>query len=96
VSTSVQETVWLGREMPHDVDPSDLVPLLVRILRGSPGACITRATIESIDLGLKRNFRHPGNPAADAAKTRLQELWRMLSDAGVDHLEHDVHTAGLV
>ena len=91
VATSVQEKVWLGRDVPHHVDASDLVPLLVRILRGSPGACITSETIESIDLDIKRNLRNPGTAAHEAATTRLQELWRMLADVGVGKLERDAH-----
>ena len=57
-ATSVQDKVWLGRDVPHHVDASDLVALLVRILRGSPGACITGETITSIDLDSKRNLRN--------------------------------------
>ena len=91
VATSVQEKVWLGRDVPHHVDASDLVPLLVRILRGSPGACITGETITSIDLDSKRNLRNPGTAAHEAATARLQELWRMLADVGVGKLERDAH-----
>ena len=40
LATSVQEKVWIGRDMPHHIDSSDLVPLVARILRGGPGACI--------------------------------------------------------
>lgn len=83
LAISVKEKIWAGRELPHFVAPGDLVPMLLRILRGTPGSCITLASIKSIDLELKRDLRHVGSEKFKAATHRLEQLWRMLADVGV-------------
>ena len=89
LATSIKEKIWASREVPRVPIPGDLVPMLVRILRGSSGHTITVETIMSIDLALKRDSRHPGTPEYVAAKHRLGELWRMLADVGVGQILHD-------
>ena len=44
LAVSVKEKVWAGRELSHVVLPGDMVPMLVRILRGSPGSFLTLET----------------------------------------------------
>ncbi len=89
LTVSVKEKIWAGREVTHVAVPGDLVPTLVRILRGTPGAYITLASIKAIDLELKRDLRYPGTAKFAAATHRLEELWRMLADVGVGQLKRD-------
>ena len=87
LAVSVKEKIWASREMPLQVIAGDLVPMLVRILRGCPGTCITLEAIKCIDLELKRDLRKPGTPAFAAAQKRLDEFWRLVADLGVGQVE---------
>ena len=92
LAATVNEQSWLARRTPLTTEPGDLVPLLVRIIRGSPGATITMADVLEIDLDMKRDMRVPNSPHAQAALLKLQNLWQMMIDVGVGQCSQD--TAG--
>ena len=69
----------------------DLVPMLVRILRGSPGTYITLDGMKSIDLELKRDLRTPGTAAFAAGQSPLEEFWRLIADLGVGQVSRDAY-----
>ncbi|MCP4243202.1 MAG: hypothetical protein GY772_21820, partial [bacterium] len=91
LAVSVKEKIWASREVPLQVIAGDVVPMLVRILRGCPGAHISFEAIKCIDLELKRDLRKPGTPAFAAAQKRLDELWRLIADLGVGQVSRDEH-----
>ena len=93
LAVSVKEKVWAGRELSHVVLPGDMVPMLLRILRGAPGSLSTLETIKSIDLELQRHMRHPGTPLHAAVERRLDQLWRMLADVGIGQMKRDQNGA---
>ena len=78
----VKGKVW-GKEIAHATPPGDLLPVLVRILTGTPGSFSTMDTIKSLDLKLKRDLRFPGTASYSAARQRLEQLWRMIADIGM-------------
>ena len=86
LAVSVKEKVWAGRELAHKVVPGDLVPMLLRILRGSPGNRITLEGSKSIVIELKRYLREFGTSVFAAAELRLERLWRMLADVGIGQM----------
>ena len=69
----------------------DLVPMLVRILRGCPGTYITLDGIKGIDRELRRDLRTRGTAAFAAAQSRLEEFWRLIADLGVGQVSRDAY-----
>ena len=54
LATTIAEKSWVGRNVPYRVDAADLTPMLLRILRASPGPVIDTQSILTVNLGLKR------------------------------------------
>ena len=71
LAISVKEKAWAAREIRQVEVPGDQVPVLVRILRGTPGAFITESSIlwtwsfNEIFAGLERQRMRP--PRTDAS-----------------------------
>ena len=66
VSTAAHERVWAGFQQGlQEEDPMDMLPLLLRIIRGCPGSSIRLQDLFRSDLALKRAI-HKGSPNVQA------------------------------
>lgn len=83
------EKAWLGRDLPYEVNPDVITPLVVRILREVPGPRVTRGVIESLALDMKRASHGQDAAARVAADENVHRVWRAFEDLGVGRLAHD-------
>ncbi len=89
LAVTVAEVAWVGRHKPFFEDPEDLTPWVVRALRGVPGPVITVGHLLTLDLESKRALRDPGSAEADAARVKLDRVWKLCTDLGVGELDRD-------
>ncbi|CAK9003900.1 unnamed protein product, partial [Durusdinium trenchii] len=86
LSVTSKEQTWLHRRHDFRDAEDDLLPLLLRILRGAPGSVITLEHIFCADLALKRSIEKGSCNAADLARQRIADLWLQLKDLGLGEL----------
>ena len=63
-----ERKIWAGQELPHHVADGDLVPMLLRVLRGTPHSNITASAMKDIDLELEWDMRFPHRSAGAVEK----------------------------
>lgn len=83
LAVTAREAAWASRDTPSDVNPADLTPLWVRILRGCAGAAIRQANIGMRDLELKMGLSQVGTLVLQQAQHKLEALWQGIEDIGV-------------
>ena len=76
LATTVREQAWIGRVVPHKQSAEDMTLLVMRVLRGSPGALITEDMVCELDLELKRALTSTDASRAEAARQRLNTMLR--------------------
>ena len=84
LAVSAKEQIWNPRS--DSLDSSDLLPLLLRILRGAPGAFITADHIFCADLALKRSLERGGDAGAKLAELKIATIWQHLKDLGIGEI----------
>jgi len=89
LATTVREQAWIGRGVPHKQSAEDMTLLVMRVLRGSPGALITEDIVCELDLELKRALASTDARRAEAARQRLVRLFELLDDVGAGRLFED-------
>ena len=83
LSVTSNEQAWVPRRPDDSRDPGDMLPLLLRILRGAPGSLITLDHIFCADLALKRSIEKGSDTVAHLAQQRIAAIWQQLRDLGL-------------
>ena len=96
LGVTVSEEAWLGHPPAAAPSDSDLMPLLVRVLRGVAGPYLRATHVLNLDLAMKRALRAPGTEVAENAKRRLAALWRLCEDVGVGVLKAESDGEGYI
>ena len=88
LSVSAQETAWLAPDSCQPAEPGDLMPTILKLLRGNPSSCVTAADILQAELGLKRMLEHGDRAERDIVRQHIARLWQALQELGVGALQH--------
>lgn len=76
----VIEKYWQGFFAPRRMVPGDPLPLLLRVLRLSPGNCIREQDVVEADLLLKRALRDGAPDVRGSARQTIQQLLQQIAD----------------
>lgn len=103
LSVTWNEQAWVPRRPDDFREPDDMLPLLLRILRGAQGSVITRDHIFCADLALKRSIEKGSDTVAHVAQQRITAIWQQLRDLGLGEIRahgqsvqfHKYHVASL-
>ena len=89
LAQSIAAQSWIGVDIPLKIVEGDLVPILLRVLRGCPHNVITRERILSLDIDLRLRLRpQAGQEKRERAEYILRSLWDMLVALGVGRMDY--------
>ena len=88
LSVSVDEQAWIGRETALPLDSKTDLPLLLKVLRGTPGPLIGEAHVVCVELSLKRLLRKGTTQQVAAARKRILSLLEALEQLHLGVMVH--------
>jgi len=93
LAVTAQEQSWLSKDLPFACDPTDLKPVLVRVLRGAATAIISRDVIVGLDLDIKRALQREGTVEHREAEIKLERILRSFEDLGLGRMRTNAQGA---
>ena len=84
----MDEQAWIGRETALPLDSKTDLPLLLKVLRGTPGPLIGEAHVVCVELSLKRLLRKGTTQQVAAARKRILSLLEALEQLHLGVMIH--------